>query len=185
MKIGDFGLAIELDSPRLFSKSLCGTTNYLAPEVVDRKGFALGSDIWACGVMAFVLLYGYTPFEEHDVMETYKRISRVDYLYVLIYSILICKSFNFIYGLHFDHTYSLPSDLDDDAKHFFKSVLEKDLSRRPNAEQCLQLPFLMKYIIPPALSDDIFTQTHVLDQLALKEQSSHLHGMFESAPFHF
>lgn len=79
MKIGDFGLAIECDSPRLKSKSLCGTTNYLAPEVVDRKGFVLGSDIWACGVMAFVLLYGYTPFEEHDVMETYKRISRVNY----------------------------------------------------------------------------------------------------------
>lgn len=80
MKIGDFGLAIEFDSPRLKSKSLCGTTNYLAPEVVDRKGFASGSDIWACGIMAFVLLYGYTPFEEHDAMETYKRISRGDFL---------------------------------------------------------------------------------------------------------
>lgn len=38
MKIADFGLAIESESPRLKSKSLCGTSNYLAPEVVDRKG---------------------------------------------------------------------------------------------------------------------------------------------------
>lgn len=79
MKIGDFGLAIECDSPRLKSKSLCGTTNYLAPEVVDRKGFTFGSDIWACAVMAYVLLYGYTPFEEHDEAETYKRISCGNY----------------------------------------------------------------------------------------------------------
>lgn len=79
MKIGDFGLAIESTNPRVSSKSLCGTTNYLAPEVVERKGFAFGTDIWAVGVIAFVLLYGYTPFEEHDALETYKRISHVDY----------------------------------------------------------------------------------------------------------
>lgn len=79
MKIGDFGLAIECDSPRLKSKSLCGTTNYLAPEVVDRKGFTFGSDIWACAICAYVLLYGYTPFEEHDEAETYKRISCGNY----------------------------------------------------------------------------------------------------------
>lgn len=79
MKIGDFGLAIEADNPRAKSKSLCGTTNYLPPEVVDRKGFAFGSDVWACGIIAFVLLYGYAPFDEHDAMETYKRISRCEY----------------------------------------------------------------------------------------------------------
>lgn len=39
MKICDFGLAIRTDNPRLASRSLCGTTNYLAPEVIMRKGF--------------------------------------------------------------------------------------------------------------------------------------------------
>lgn len=52
------------------------------------------------------------------------------------------------------------------------------LSHRPSAEQCLQLPFFMKYIIPPALSDDVFTEAHVLDRLAATERTSHFNGTY-------
>lgn len=90
-----------------------------------------------------------------------------------------------IYLLCFRYTYSLPSDLSDDAKHFFKSLLEKDLARRPTAEKCLQLPFFMKYNIPSALSDEIFTPTHVLDQIVSKDTMSNFHGTFSNGANHF
>lgn len=79
MKICDFGLAIRLDDPRLSSRSLCGTTNYLAPEVISRKGFFCRSDVWAIGVITFVLLFGHKPFEENDAYATHQRILRADF----------------------------------------------------------------------------------------------------------
>lgn len=79
MKICDFGLAIHLNDPRLDTKTICGTTNYLAPEVVARKGFACVSDVWAIGVITFVLMFGYKPFEECDAYATHQRILRGDY----------------------------------------------------------------------------------------------------------
>lgn len=79
MKICDFGLAIHIDDPRLHTESLCGTTNYLAPEVINRNGFKRRSDIWAIGVITFILLYGYKPFEEADIFSTHDRILRAKY----------------------------------------------------------------------------------------------------------
>lgn len=80
MKICDFGLAIQIGDPRLDSKAICGTTNYLAPEVVSRKGFVCLSDVWAIGVITFVLMFGYKPFEEFDAYHTHQRILRAEYL---------------------------------------------------------------------------------------------------------
>lgn len=79
MKICDFGLAISECDALLEAGIVCGTTNYLAPEVIDRKGFKRQSDVWAIGVIAFVLVHGYKPFEDEDEQATYKRISRADY----------------------------------------------------------------------------------------------------------
>lgn len=79
MKICDFGLAILETDAHLEANIVCGTTNYLAPEVVNRKGFERRSDIWAIGVIAFILLYGCKPFEADDEKTTYDRIVRVDY----------------------------------------------------------------------------------------------------------
>lgn len=83
MKICDFGLAtLEADA---ISEAhiVMGTTNYLAPEVINRQGFKRRSDIWAIGVIAFVLLYGYKPFEGDDETTTHHRISKADYRYLI------------------------------------------------------------------------------------------------------
>lgn len=81
MKICDFGLAISESDAQLEADIVCGTTNYLAPEVIDLKGFKRRSDVWAIGVIAFILLYGYKPFEAENEKATYERISRADYRY--------------------------------------------------------------------------------------------------------
>lgn len=79
MKICDFGLAILERNAHLEADILCGTTNYLAPEVINLNGFERRSDIWAIGVIAFVLLYGYKPFEADTEKITFDRIARADY----------------------------------------------------------------------------------------------------------
>lgn len=91
MKIGDFGLAIRTDDPRLRSCSLCGTTNYLAPEIISRRGFQFCSDIWAVGVIAYILTHGYKPFEDINIFATYARIESVDYQLVKDFRIIYIK----------------------------------------------------------------------------------------------
>lgn len=77
LRIADFGLAVRSDQNE--SKSICGTTHYLAPEVVNRKGFEFRSDVWAIGVIAFILSFGYKPFEENNLDAVHRRIVLADY----------------------------------------------------------------------------------------------------------
>lgn len=80
LKIADFGLAIEADNEHLKSEPICGTTNYLAPEVVEGRGVARRSDIWACGVIAYKLLFRREPFKAVEKQQTYDLISQCSYL---------------------------------------------------------------------------------------------------------
>lgn len=79
VKIGDFGLAtkIEFDGER--KKTLCGTPNYIAPEVLCKKGHSYEVDIWSLGCILYTLLVGKPPFETSCLKETYIRIKKNDY----------------------------------------------------------------------------------------------------------
>lgn len=63
VKIGDFGLATVLEFDGERKKTLCGTPNYIAPEMLDKKGHSFEVDIWAIGCILFTLLVGKPPFE--------------------------------------------------------------------------------------------------------------------------
>uniref|UniRef100_H3CS56 Serine/threonine-protein kinase PLK n=1 Tax=Tetraodon nigroviridis TaxID=99883 RepID=H3CS56_TETNG len=79
VKIGDFGLAtrIEFDGER--KKTLCGTPNYIAPEVLCKKGHSYEVDIWSLGCILYTLLVGKPPFETSCLKETYNRIKKNSY----------------------------------------------------------------------------------------------------------
>uniref|UniRef100_A0A672MQF4 Serine/threonine-protein kinase PLK n=1 Tax=Sinocyclocheilus grahami TaxID=75366 RepID=A0A672MQF4_SINGR len=79
VKIGDFGLAakIEFDGER--KKTLCGTPNYIAPEVLCKKGHSFEVDVWSLGCILYTLLVGKPPFETSCLKETYIRIKKNEY----------------------------------------------------------------------------------------------------------
>lgn len=57
----------------------CGTPAYVAPEVISRKGYdGFKADVWSCGVILFVLLAGYLPFRDSNLMELYKKIGKAE-----------------------------------------------------------------------------------------------------------
>lgn len=84
IKIGDFGLATKLVTDEDRRKTVCGTPNYIAPEVLDSQtgdGHSYEVDIWSLGVIMFTLLCGKPPFETSNVKSTYKRIRASAYTF--------------------------------------------------------------------------------------------------------
>ena len=64
LKVGDFGLAAQVFHPGEKKKTVCGTPNYLAPEVLDANGgHSYEVDYWSIGVILYTMLYGRPPFE--------------------------------------------------------------------------------------------------------------------------
>jgi hypothetical protein len=108
IKVGDFGLATRLNHPDERRKTICGTPNYIAPEILEGKnGHSFEVDIWSTGVIMYTMLIGKPPFEAKDVKSTYKRI--------------VSNQFSFP-----DHT-----PIDEHAKILIKKFLQSNPLERP------------------------------------------------------
>ncbi|KAG0517574.1 hypothetical protein BDA96_09G101000 [Sorghum bicolor] len=82
LKISDFGLSALAESRRHdgLLHTTCGTPAYVAPEVISRKGYdGAKVDTWSCGVILFVLMAGYLPFQDSNLMEMYRKIGKADF----------------------------------------------------------------------------------------------------------
>lgn len=75
LKVGDFGLATKVSFKGEKKRTICGTPNYIAPEVLSSKiGHSFEVDLWSIGVILYTMLVGRPPFETSNVKTTYKRI---------------------------------------------------------------------------------------------------------------
>ncbi|KAM3306694.1 CBL-interacting protein kinase 5-like isoform X1 [Capsicum chacoense] len=82
LKVSDFGLSALYETKRQdgFLHTTCGTPAYVAPEIINKRGYdGEKADIWSCGVILFVLLAGYLPFHDANLMGMYKKISKGEF----------------------------------------------------------------------------------------------------------
>ncbi|KAJ3412208.1 hypothetical protein HDV05_001118 [Chytridiales sp. JEL 0842] len=112
VKIGDFGLAVKLMDPNGEQKTMCGTPNYISPEIVSRQPYGLSSDVWSLGCLMVTMLTGKPPFDSSAVKNTLVKVSRVEF--------------------------QLPEYLSPDAKELIHSILQKDPKSRPSLSDILQ-----------------------------------------------
>jgi len=112
LKIIDFGFSIEIPREKTLNV-FCGTPSYMAPELAMKKDYhGHLIDIWAAGILLYVLLVGYFPFREANEKELFKKIARGQY--------------------------ELPSHLSEDAKVLIRKMLRINPLSRPSAEEILQ-----------------------------------------------
>lgn len=120
IKIIDFGTSLVFDDTKKLDEKL-GTPYYIAPEVLA-KNYGSKCDIWSCGVIAYIVLSGIPPFNGASDQEIMKKVK--------------LGKFSFqdaVWG-----------NVSDDAKDFITQLLTKDQDKRPNAEQALQHPWILK-----------------------------------------
>ncbi|KAK7304105.1 hypothetical protein RJT34_15158 [Clitoria ternatea] len=82
LKVTDFGLSTFSEHLRHdgLLHTTCGTPAYVAPEVIGKKGYdGAKADIWSCGVILYVLLAGFLPFQDDNLVAMYKKIYRGDF----------------------------------------------------------------------------------------------------------
>ncbi|KAK4274208.1 hypothetical protein QN277_017470 [Acacia crassicarpa] len=80
IKISDFGLSALPEQGVSVLRTTCGTPNYVAPEVLSHKGYnGAPADVWSCGVILYVLIAGYLPFDEMDLTTLYSKIEKAEY----------------------------------------------------------------------------------------------------------
>ncbi|ORX33581.1 kinase-like domain-containing protein [Kockovaella imperatae] len=136
IKVGDFGLAALIEKPGDRKKTICGTPNYIAPEVLfdTANGHSFEVDVWSVGVILYTLLIGKPPFQTKDVKAIYKRIR--------------------------ENRYDFPEDkaISDSAKDLISTILNPNPDKRPTLDAILTHPFFLSAPFPaqiPLTANDV------------------------------
>uniref|UniRef100_A0A2C9JP73 Serine/threonine-protein kinase PLK4 n=1 Tax=Biomphalaria glabrata TaxID=6526 RepID=A0A2C9JP73_BIOGL len=79
VKIADFGLATQLEGPEEKHFTMCGTPNYISPEIAMRSAHGLEADVWSLGCMLYTFLVGRPPFDTDAVKSTLNRVISAEY----------------------------------------------------------------------------------------------------------
>jgi len=136
-KIGDFGLATRVDYDGERKKTLCGTPNYIAPEVLGKKGHSYEVDVWSLGCILYTLLVGKPPFETQSLKDTYSRIKK--------------------------NEYHVPSRVGPLAKNLIQKLLQHEPNKRPSVAEILQDDFMTMGYLPPRLPVSCLTMAPRFD----------------------
>ncbi|KAL0579340.1 Cell cycle serine/threonine-protein kinase cdc5/MSD2 [Marasmius crinis-equi] len=129
VKVGDFGLAALIENPGERKKTICGTPNYIAPEVLfdTANGHSFEVDTWSIGVIIYTLLIGRPPFQTKEVKAIYTRIR--------------------------DNDYEFPQErpVSSYAQALIQSILTPLPQERPSLHQIVDDEFFTRGTFPPAI----------------------------------
>ncbi|KAH9836053.1 kinase-like domain-containing protein [Rhodofomes roseus] len=135
VKVGDFGLAALIENPGERKKTICGTPNYIAPEVLfdTANGHSFEVDTWSIGVILYTLVVGRPPFQTKDVKAIYKRIR--------------------------DNEYDFPEDraVSPQVRELVQLILTPDPQQRPTLHEIVDHAWFTSGIVPgyiPATAHD-------------------------------
>ena len=123
LKIADFGWSVHaVRSNR--RGTVCGTLDFLAPEMCEGERYDSSVDVWSIGVLLYEMLFGAPPFEESTEYHTKERIKLVDLTF--------------------------PSDVDisEDAKHLIRSLLRRKPENRLSLAKVLSHPWIVRHVHP-------------------------------------
>ncbi|CAB4062066.1 AURKA [Lepeophtheirus salmonis] len=116
-KIADFGWSVHAPSSR--RGTMCGTLDYLSPEMIEGRSHDEKVDLWSLGILCFEFLVGKPPFETDNQQETYKKITNVDIEW--------------------------PSFISPEARDLISKLLQKIPERRLPLKEVIVHPWIMKY----------------------------------------
>ncbi|VDD77683.1 unnamed protein product [Mesocestoides corti] len=138
IKIGDFGLASKITKDGEKKRTLCGTPNYIAPEILNKHGHSFEVDSWSVGCILYTLLVGRPPFETSNLKDTYERIKKNEYV--------------------------IPSHVSVAASTLIRALLDADPKKRPSMFSVLDHEFF-KGFTPACLPVSALTTCPRFDNL--------------------
>ncbi|XP_035783771.1 serine/threonine-protein kinase GL21140-like [Anopheles albimanus] len=124
LKLGDFGLACEVTEPLL---SICGTPTYVAPEILMESGYGVKIDVWAAGIILYILLCGFPPFVSPDNQQE--------------------QLFDAILNGYFDFPAPYWNNIGDSVRDLIINMLQSDPELRFSSEDILDHPWLTSDIM--------------------------------------
>jgi len=119
VKLADFGLS-KIVSTKVMMQTACGTPGYVAPEVLQAKGYDKEVDMWSIGVITYILLCGFPPFYNEKLQLLFEQIMKADY----------------------DFPEDYWSDVSKEAKDFIRRLLVVDPKQRMTGKDALKHPWL-------------------------------------------
>uniref|UniRef100_A0A672Z2C9 Serine/threonine-protein kinase DCLK2 n=1 Tax=Sphaeramia orbicularis TaxID=375764 RepID=A0A672Z2C9_9TELE len=124
LKLGDFGLATVVEGPLY---TVCGTPTYVAPEIISESGYGLKVDIWAAGVITYILLCGFPPFRSESNLQE--------------------DLFDQILLGHLDFPSPFWDNITDSAKELIGKMLQVNVEARYTAHDVLSHPWVTDEVV--------------------------------------
>ncbi|KAF5368904.1 hypothetical protein D9758_002954 [Tetrapyrgos nigripes] len=152
IKVGDFGLAALIENPGERKKTICGTPNYIAPEVLfdTANGHSFEVDTWSIGVILYTLVVGRPPFQTKDVKAIYERIR--------------------------ENNYEFPAErpISAQAQALIQTILAKDPQMRPSLHEIIDDPFFTRGTFPSYIPASAFDSPPDFRRLTRQESERNL-----------